>query len=152
MCCRGCARLPLDKAAQVHFAGPAGVDVASLVHTNALGRADLCRRLRNEGGNSAVLDAANADALLDAGVVVLIRLSVGDVDHVILANRDAARAAELLPFGDELAIAIEYLDATVGAIAHIDTPLRIERNRVQPIELALALAALAPRGDERAVL
>src|SRR5262249_56744012 len=96
--------------------GPAGIAVAPVVHDDAFRRAELDRRFRNEGGDLAVLDAANADALLEARIVAGGRLRIGDVDHVVLVDGNVARPPELLPFGNELAVRLANLDAVVGAI------------------------------------
>ena len=86
----------------------------------------------------AVLGAADADAALPAVVVLRHRLGfrVGDVDHVVLVDEDAARPAELLPLVDELAVLIEDLDAVVVAIADEEPALRVDRERVRLIEFA----------------
>jgi hypothetical protein len=66
----------------------------------------LDRRLRNECGDLAVLDAAETDALLEARIVARGRLRIGDVDHVVLVDGNVARPAELFPFGNKLAVQI----------------------------------------------
>src|SRR5262245_10677311 len=65
---RCAARHLLHVAPHGHLGGPAGIDVAGVVHADAFRRAELDRRFRNEGGDLAVLDAANADALLEARI------------------------------------------------------------------------------------
>src|SRR5262249_48599902 len=52
---RCAARLLLHVAPHGHLGGPAGIDVAGIVHAHAFRRASLDRRLRNEGGDFAVL-------------------------------------------------------------------------------------------------
>src|SRR5262249_3715242 len=107
--------------------------------------------LRNEGGDLAVFDAANADALLEARIVARGRLRIGDVDHVVLVDGNVARPSELLPFGNELAIGLENLNAIVGAVGDVDSPHRIEGDAVRRVEFAWSLAVFAPRGDELSV-
>src|SRR5262249_53208736 len=101
--------LLLHVAPHGHFGGPASIDVARVVHADAFRRAGLDRRLRNEGGDLAVLDAADADALLEARIVARGRLRIGDVKHVVLVDGNVARPPELLPFGNELAVRLENL-------------------------------------------
>ena len=64
------------------------------------------------------------------------RLGVGDVEHVVLVDEDAARPAELRPLVDELAVLVEDLDAVVAAVADEQAALRVERERVRLVELA----------------
>src|SRR5262249_38773555 len=71
-----------------------------------------------------------------------------DVDHVVLVDGNVARPPELLPFGNELAVRLENLNAVVGAVGHIDASQRIDSDAVRRIEFARPLAMLAPRGDE----
>src|SRR5262249_16038329 len=142
----------LHVAPHCHLGGPASIDVAGVVHADAFRRAQLDRRLRNEGGDLAVFDAANADALLEARIVARGRLRIGDIDHVVLVDGNVARPPELLPFGNELADGLENLNAIVGAVGDIDAPHRIEGDAVWRIEFARSLAVLAPRGDELSVL
>src|SRR5262249_25244175 len=81
---RRVARLLLHIAPHGVLGGPASIDVAGVVHADAFRRPHLDRRLRNEGGDLAVFDAANADALLEARIVARGRLRIGDIDHVVL--------------------------------------------------------------------
>ena len=104
----------------------------------------------------AVLGAADADALLDAGQFVRAgigpRLGVGDVDGVVPRDGDAARPAELTPFVEELAVLIEDLDPVVLAVADEQPAARIHRDRVRLADLAAAGALPAPLLDVLAVL
>src|SRR5262245_3085396 len=142
----------LHVAPHGHLGGPASIDVARVVHANAFRRAGLDRRLRYEGGDLAVLDAADADALLEARIVARGRLRIGDVDHVVLVDGNVARPPELLPLSNELAVRLENLNAVVGAVGDVDASRRIERDAVRRLEFARPLAVLAPRGDECPVL
>src|SRR5262249_20200503 len=146
------ARLLLHVAPHGHLGGPAGIDVAGIVHAHAFRRASLDRRLRNEGGDFAVLDTANADTLPKARIIARGGLRVGDVDHVVLVDYNVARPPKLLPFGNELAVRLENLNAVVGAIGDIDSSHRIEGDAVRRVEFARPLAVLAPCGDEFPVL
>src|ERR1700756_2799397 len=65
---------------------------------------------------------------------------------------NVARPPELLPFGNELAVRLENLNAVVGAVGDVDASRRIERDAVRRLEFARPLAVLAPRGDECPVL
>jgi hypothetical protein len=62
-----------------------------------------------------------------------------------LQDGDAARAAEVAPLVHELHVAIEDLHAVVRAVRHEQPPLRVERQRVRPHELARRGAHLAVR-------
>src|SRR5258707_15735162 len=61
----------------------AGIDVAVVVHADAFESAGVFGFL-DESGDLAVLGAADPDALLEAGVGLVGRLRVGDIDAVIL--------------------------------------------------------------------
>ena len=81
------------------------------------------------------------------------RFGIGDIQRVGLpVDVDAARAAELEPLGDELAVLVEDLNAVVLAIADEQPAARIERQRVRDVEFAGAHPFLAPRLDELAGL
>src|SRR5262249_3971562 len=121
----------LHVAPHCHLRGPAGIDVARVVHANTFRRAGLDRRLRYEGGDLAVLDAADADAWLEARIVARGRLRIGDVDHVVLVDGNVARPPELLPLSNELAVRLENLNAVVGAVGDVDASRRIERDAVR---------------------
>src|SRR5438309_1098792 len=78
-------------------------DIAHRVYGNALGGAGALHLLRigNAVEDLAGLELADADAAEPAGVRGdTIGFRVGDVDEPV-AQVHAARAAELLPFGDE---------------------------------------------------
>src|SRR5262249_2434611 len=105
-----------------------------------------------EGGDLAVLDAADADALLEARIVARGRLRIGDVNHVVLVDGNVARPPELLPFGNELAVRLENLNAVVGVVRHIDAPCGLQRATVRRVELTGRLAVLAPGSDENPIL
>src|SRR4051794_4808651 len=95
--------LVLHVTAQRLLARPAAIDDAGRVDADALGAAGLGRGRRNEGSDFAVLRAADPDALREAGISLRVGLRIGDINDVVLVDDDVARAAELLPFGDELA-------------------------------------------------
>src|SRR5260370_902397 len=78
--------------------GEAGEDIALIVGCDLLGRSEL-RVRRNEGRDLAVLGAADADALLEARIGLLVGLRIRHVEHVVLVDEDRARPSELLPFG-----------------------------------------------------
>src|ERR1700674_3141664 len=137
----------LGPAPHRHLAGPAAIDIAGIVEADSFGRRNLGIGCRNEGCDLAVLGAADADAGLEARIVVLVRLIVRHVDIVVLVDGDVARPAELLPFGDEFSVRIEDLDAAVAAVGDENPSLGIYRDAVQLVELALRLAVLAPGGD-----
>src|SRR5439155_10325767 len=107
----------------------------------------------DERRHLAVLRAADADAALPVAVLPrVVRLRVGDIQHIVFGDEEAARAAELFPFRDEVAILIENLQAAVVAIGEEHTAFRIHRDRVRDIDLARPRADMAPRLDELAIL
>src|SRR6266849_2898207 len=128
----------------------AGIDVAVVVHADAFEGAGVFGFL-DEPSDLAVLGAADPDALLEARVGLVVRLRVGDVENVVLVDPDAARPAELLPLGEELAVLVEDLEAAVGAVGDEQTAGGIEREPMRHIEFAGCGAFLAPRLDELAV-
>src|SRR5215467_9009873 len=94
----------LGPAPHRHLAGPAAIDIAGIVEAHSFGRRNLGTGCRNEGRDPAVLRAADADAGLEAGIVLRGRLIVRYVEHVVLVDGNVARPAELLPFSDELSV------------------------------------------------
>src|SRR5262249_60436600 len=97
-------------------------DVAIGLVRHAFGGAGagrLLHRVRNEGGYRSVACLADANAALPA-VVILgdgFGFGIGDVDHIVLVDIDAARPAELRPLVDIFSILVEDLDPVVVAIA-----------------------------------
>src|SRR5262245_38263782 len=145
----------LHPAAHVHLAGPAAIDDAGRVGRDAFWHVGVRRDLGNEGHHLAVLRAADADALLEAGIdlaTIISRLVIGRIHVVIPIDVEAARTPELLPFFEELAVLIKDLDAIVDAISHEQPAGRIHSQLVRRAELAWAAAALAPGLDVGAVL
>src|SRR5258708_19745782 len=109
------AALLLHKPAQIHRARIAGIDIAGLVEGGGFQRAQILI-LWNIGRDLAVLGAADADALLEAGIQLLAGLRVGDIDHVVLVDGDAARTAELSPLGEEFPVLIQDFDAPIPPV------------------------------------
>src|SRR6516164_8368399 len=63
------------------------------------GAGRLLHRIRNEGGDRSIACLADANAALPA-VVILgngFGFGIGDIDHIVLVDIDAARPAELRP-------------------------------------------------------
>src|SRR5260370_18967682 len=131
--------------------GEAGEDIALIVGRDLLGRSEL-RIRRNEGRDLAVLGAADADALLEARIGLLVGLRIRHIEHVVLVDEDGARPAELLPFGEQPPVQVENLDAAVDAVGDEQPVLRIDRHLVRRVELAGSGAVLAPGLDEFSVL
>src|SRR5262245_58714749 len=145
----------LHPAAHAHLAGPAAINDAGRIGRDAFRHVGVGCDLRNEGHHLAVLRAADANALLEAGIdlaAVIAGLMVGRIDVVVAVDVEAARAPELLPFLEKLAVLIEDLDAIVDTVSHEQPAAGIHRQLVRRVELARAAAALAPRFDEGAVL
>ena len=99
----------------------------------------------------AVLRAADVDAARPAGVALVVRLVVRDVQRVVGRNVDAARPSELRPLLQEVAVLIEDLNAVVVAVGDEQPALRIQRERVRHEELTGLAARAAPFLDEGAV-
>src|SRR4051812_33676285 len=128
----------------------AAVDVAFRIHRHAFGCAGAFHLewIGNAVEDLALIEAADADAALPSRMRRdAVRLGIGDVDHAV-ADRDAARAAELLPLGDESAVEVEDLDAVVAAVGDEEAPLRIERDVVRRPKFHRTRAEPAERADE----
>src|SRR5215475_4533133 len=144
--------LPLDVPPHIHFGDPTGIDVPLIVHSDAFRRTGLRRSLWNESRDLAVLCTTDADTSVESGIVGPIRLRVGHVDHVVLIDGDVAGPAELLPFGDKLAVRLEDLNTIVSAVADVDASLGVKCDAMRSIEVALPLAVPAPCCDEFSIL
>src|SRR5258706_2336437 len=132
----------------------AAENVALRVDRHALcrTRAFHLQRIRDAVEDLAARGVADADAAQPAGIRPdAVRLGVGDVDAAV-AQRDAARAAELLPFGDEVALRIEDLDAMVAAVGDDEPATRVQGDVVRRLELDRAGAKPAEGADELALL
>src|SRR5215475_13019711 len=128
-----------------------GVGRDTLRSTRASGLFD---RIRYQGGYRSVARLANANAALPTVVIFGdgFRFRIGDVDNIALVDVDAARAAELRPLVEIIAVLIEDLDAIVIAVTDKKVSARIHRERVRGVELARSGSLLAPGLDELAVL
>src|SRR6185436_9501144 len=82
------------------------------------------------------------------------RIGVRDVDDLVSARRDANRlcVADVLDFGLEGTVVVQYLDARVPAVSRVDVALCVDGDAVDAGELAWCGALLAPRLHEDAVL
>jgi hypothetical protein len=60
--------------------------------------------------------------------------------------------AELFPRGEKFAVPIEDGDAAVAAVGDEEAPLRIERDHMGALELAVARTQMAEGRDELSVL
>src|SRR5262249_34952172 len=137
----------------------ADIDVAGVIDGDAfapgvgggagalLGR----RRFRDEGGDLAVLHAADPHPAPEARVLRHVGFGVTDIEHVVLVDEQTARTSELVPLGEKRAVRAEYFDAIIRSIRNVYAAGRIDRHRMVDPELAGAGAALAPRRDELAV-
>src|SRR5450432_989338 len=85
------------------------VDITRVIHGHTFspavagGAGPLLRRsrIRNEGGDFAILHAANPDAPLEARILRHVGFGIADIENVVLVDEKAAWAAELLPFFEE---------------------------------------------------
>src|SRR5258707_7215007 len=107
-----CLPLLLHEPAHAHLPGPPGNDVALVVDSDTFGHAGLWSSLRNKGYDFAILEAADANPLLERHICgsIVSRLVIGDVEHVVLVDVDAARPAKLSQFRKIFAVLIEYLN------------------------------------------
>src|SRR6202140_2956476 len=97
--------------------------------------------------------AANHDATELAGLrsrrlVATCRLIPergADIKRIVRPDKDRAWLAKLMPGGDEIAVLIENLDATVATVGNIDMPERsADENVVRIIEIAGSRSFMAP--------
>src|SRR5712671_1757993 len=122
------------------FLGQSGVDVAARVDADAVVMAAV------EADENRSVRIADADLRGLAAVFLL-----GNIEIAVLAARDVVRPAHAGPHAEEVAVRREYLDALVRSIGHVELAVRVERDAVRQVELALAMARRAPRLDEPAV-
>src|SRR5262249_14699721 len=98
------------------------VDVALGIGGDAFRRAGaggLLHRIGNERRHRAVPGAADPDPALPAVMVLgnRFRFGIRHIEDVVLVDEEPARAAELRPLVDEIAVLVEDLDAVVVAVA-----------------------------------
>src|SRR6516162_4151305 len=70
--------------------------------------------------------------------------AVGKQHAALLGQKKSERSTRILPLKKEFALTIEYLNAVVLPVADEDTALGIDADGMGQMELALALAFLAP--------
>ena len=87
------------------FRGAAGSRSSALLHRLLI---------RDQGGDPAVLRTADPQTTPEARILRCVGFGIGDIDGVARVDIDAARPAELLPFGKEFPILVEDLDAIVS--------------------------------------
>src|SRR5437016_4382657 len=114
-------RLPLRVSLQRSRAHFGAVDVPLAVSRDTLrGARSGCRLVgvRDEGHHLTVADLPDANAALPSGMVASdrSRFGIGHVDGVGLVDENPARAAELRPLVEDLAVLIENLNPVVVAI------------------------------------
>ena len=61
------------------------------------------------------------------------------------------RRADVAELRFEVAVAVEYLDALVAGVEHVDVALRVHGDRLRPVELSLLGAGRPPLPNEVAV-
>src|SRR5262245_46365676 len=121
--------------------GQPQVDVTVGIHPQSVGMAAL------PAGEYPSVAIANADKRRRP-----VGLLFADVKHAILVPGDIVWSAHASPHADELSVSRENLHASVGAVAHVDLPIRCDQDAVRQVELAgCGLAWLAPGVDELAV-
>src|SRR5262249_18197405 len=107
----------------------------------------------DERGDLAVFRAADSDAAREAWILCRVRLRVDDVDRVLPVDEHTARAAELLPGVEQLAVLIEDVDAAVGPVGNEQPSARIHRDAVRLVHFTgTGAVRRTPRLDELAIL
>src|SRR6202034_2045666 len=140
-------RLISGELLEIHAGGKAAENVSVLVGGHPFRHRDFRIYGWNECCDFAVLDAADADALLERRIGLFVRLRVAHINDVV-ADVDAARPPKLLPFGEEFTVLIENLDAVVSPVGDEQAAGGIHRQAVRHVELALRRAVMAPCLDE----
>jgi hypothetical protein len=147
--------IPASLAQPDIFPNLMGADIGGIDVTHGVSRDPRCRSaavdsvqigwIGNKGAQRTVNGAADDDAAQLAGLrsrrlVATCRLVSergADIKRIVRPDIDRAWLAELMPGGDEIAVLIENLDATVATIGNIDTPERAaDENVVRIIEIA----------------
>src|ERR1700704_101170 len=129
------------------------VNIAAGIRANAFGRTGVRMvgvwfRVRNKRRQRAVFGAPDANAPLKTWVPCAIRFVIGDVNDVILVDKNPAGLAELLPLIEKFSILIEDLDPVVSAVGNEETPFGIESQGVGRLELPGSRSLFSPRFDE----
>src|SRR5262249_12581891 len=106
------------------------------------------RRFRDEGGDLAVLHAADPHPAPEARVLRHVGFGVTDIEHVVLVDEQTARTAELLPLGENRAVRAEYFYGIIRSSGNVYAAGQSDRHRMVAPELAGAGAALPPRRDD----
>src|SRR5690348_10190091 len=106
------------------------IDDAVLVRGDAFRRAGgdrLVHGIGDEVFDGSILGAADAHAALPAVMVLRyrFRFGIGDIDHVVLVDIDAAGTTELRPGFQELDVLVENIDEIVVAVADEQPAARI---------------------------
>src|SRR5215813_5478842 len=126
------------------------IDRYGLAPLSAAGRLAFRERGGNEGSHRSVPGAADREPAPKAAIDSASRFGIHAIKNVVLVDEEAARAAELFPLGDELAVLIEDFDAVVAAVGNEQAAGRIHRQSMRQGKLPRAAATLAPCGDELA--
>src|ERR1700728_100280 len=72
-------------------------------------------RIRNEGSDFTILHTADSDASFETWILCHVGFRIGDIEKVVLVDKNAARAAELLPLREEHAVRAEDPDTIIGS-------------------------------------
>src|SRR5262249_20429940 len=107
------AQLLLHELLHGPVLGKSAEHVALFVSRNAFRQMAVRPFLGDEGRHLAVFDAADPDALPERHIEFLARLRIGRVENVVAVDVEAARPAELPPFGEKFSILVEDLNAVV---------------------------------------
>src|SRR5437667_838642 len=99
------------------------------VHSAELGTASglsarVAALIEDKIFHPAAQRVADADSLLEAGILDIVRLRVEHIYKVLIIDgeRDSTRHPELVPLREKLSILIENLNSSVAAIAHENPP------------------------------
>src|SRR5262245_40602768 len=132
--------------------GKSAEHVAVFVSRDAFRQMAVRPFLGDEGRHLTVFDAADPDALPERHIEFLARLRIGRVENVVAVDVEAARPAELPPFGEKFSILVEDLNAVIRAVSDEQSPARVHGESMGHVEFALSLARFAPGLGEFSVL
>src|SRR5215813_5606169 len=144
------ASLPLDVFAHVVWSDIGRIDAAHCIDGDAGGTRNLRIVLiadfgvRDDCRHFAVADVADEYAADGARVGFFIGLRIGDEQRAVSGDEQSARAAELFPGVEVVAVLVENLQPVVRSVGDEDAPLRIDVERMGLVELARARSGPAP--------
>ena len=107
------------------------IDVSCFIHNYTLLRAIFMWVIKEES-NHPVVDACNSHAFGVPRTIIgssrrssILRLGVGDVQHVIVINKQSAGPSKLFPFDNKITVLVKNLDPIIASITDKKPPGRI---------------------------